>query len=204
MSPFFGFFRPEWRDDVQLYSVRQRTYSPLLGTWLQRDPLGLADLYEPMPNLLAYDSDDPLNTTDPFGLYSCVSVTLRNVTRILPQSRAWCVSFCAGDGVASMTCTRTVRRCYILGIFHVYTSIVEWNTCRCKPPKKKKKKKKKWKGSSKAVGNCPPGCGVFPAEGDTKDECEAAALAACEGANCTRHDCEYSCQCKHAHCFPTS
>ncbi len=48
------------------YHFWARTYSPHLGRWLQRDPLGYVDgvgLYE-------YVRSGPLNGTDPFGLYT--------------------------------------------------------------------------------------------------------------------------------------
>lgn len=49
-----------------LYNIRIRTYSPQLGVWLQRDPIGLAD----GPNLYAYVGCHPLTFVDPLGLQS--------------------------------------------------------------------------------------------------------------------------------------
>jgi len=58
---FGGYF---FDNETGLYSVRNRTYHPNLGCWMQRDPLGYADgmsLYE-------YCRSGPLGTTDSSGL----------------------------------------------------------------------------------------------------------------------------------------
>jgi RHS repeat-associated protein len=49
---------------VGLYQFYARTYSPELGRWLQRDPLGYVDGV----NLYEYESGRPLKWTDPLGL----------------------------------------------------------------------------------------------------------------------------------------
>ena len=51
-----------------LYDFRARVYSPMLGRFLQPDPIGT----QGGVNLYAYASNDPLNATDVFGL-DCVS-----------------------------------------------------------------------------------------------------------------------------------
>ena len=54
----------EWDDDADLYYFRNRWYSPRLGRFMQRDPMGYVDgasLYE-----LA--SSEPVNKVDPLGL----------------------------------------------------------------------------------------------------------------------------------------
>ena len=49
---------------TQLYSVRYRSYHPVLGSWCQRDPIG----YVAGMNLTRFASSSPLNSFDPFGL----------------------------------------------------------------------------------------------------------------------------------------
>ncbi len=54
--------------ETQQYHVRNRCYDPLLGRWLERDPLGLTDGM----NLFEYTRSNPVTNIDPFGLGSCV------------------------------------------------------------------------------------------------------------------------------------
>jgi RHS repeat-associated protein len=54
--------------ETGLYFYRARYYSPVLGRFLQADPLGYTDSF----NLYAYTDNDPVNGTDPSGQYECV------------------------------------------------------------------------------------------------------------------------------------
>ena len=50
--------------ETQLYYVRNRTYNPLLGRWLTRDPIG----YQDGPNTYEYVISNAANFLDTFGL----------------------------------------------------------------------------------------------------------------------------------------
>jgi len=60
----FGFTGQLWLPSVQLYYFKARMYSPQLGRFMQRDPLG----YAAGLNLYAYAGGDPVNARDPSGL----------------------------------------------------------------------------------------------------------------------------------------
>ena len=51
--------------DVEMYHVRNRVYHPMLGTWLQRDPIG----YDGGINLYEHVRSTPTLYLDPFGLW---------------------------------------------------------------------------------------------------------------------------------------
>jgi len=55
-----------WMTGLNLYDLRNRFYSPDLGRFLQPDPIGFAG--DPT-NLYRYCGGDPVNNTDPFGLW---------------------------------------------------------------------------------------------------------------------------------------
>ncbi len=56
--------------ETQLYYVRNRTYSPVLGRWIQRDPIG----YSGGINLYAYVESSPVGKVDANGLYAFAGV----------------------------------------------------------------------------------------------------------------------------------
>lgn len=56
-------------DASNLTYMQARYYDPVIGRFLEADPLG----YKDQLNLYAYVGNDPINRTDPFGKYECVS-----------------------------------------------------------------------------------------------------------------------------------
>lgn len=61
----YGFTGREHDPDTGLVYYRARWYDPRLGRFISEDPAGL----DAGPNLYAYVGNDPLNKTDPLGLY---------------------------------------------------------------------------------------------------------------------------------------
>ena len=60
----FGFAGMFWSSEANLALARFRAYDPVLGRWLNRDPIGEAG----DPNLYAYARENPVRWTDPLGL----------------------------------------------------------------------------------------------------------------------------------------
>lgn len=52
--------------ECELYSVRFRHYSPAMGRWMERDPIGYYD----SPNLYIYGNSGPVLSVDSYGLAS--------------------------------------------------------------------------------------------------------------------------------------
>ena len=62
----FAFSSKEWEPSAGLYYYGYRWYSPGLGRWLSRDPLG--EQADPLHNLYRFVGNNPLNAVDPLGL----------------------------------------------------------------------------------------------------------------------------------------
>jgi RHS repeat-associated protein len=85
--------------DAQLYHVRRRTYHPVLGRWLQRDPL----IYVDGIGLYEYVKSNPTNRQDFTGTFSC---------------QFWCTAAflaCAGaageSGIGFIACAISYHLC---------------------------------------------------------------------------------------------
>lgn len=170
-------------------------YHPQLGTFLTRDPLaeeGQPDLLsdnnwfgrwlDMMKNLYGYANDNPVNATDPLGLF------------VTPPPPLLPLVVAGGVGVGVGTVTAT----YVTD--PLVERLVKWwyvpDT---------RLGKEVWKGSCKARGTCPPGCGVFQATGPSQAACEQIAFQNCVEAGCNTPGCKpYNCQCGHCYCIRVS
>lgn len=77
------------------YQYRARYYDPVLGIFLSMDPIGTKD----DPNLYGYVANDPVNKTDPTGLYECTLGGRRcdEIERALQRARREAEKYEAGS-----------------------------------------------------------------------------------------------------------
>ena len=82
--------------ETQLYYVRNRTYNPVLGRWIQRDPIGYAGGI----NLYGYVESAPVGGVDASGFFMGIGGFFHTITNGIGDGLYWTGSQIAGAGSA--------------------------------------------------------------------------------------------------------
>jgi RHS repeat-associated protein len=120
-----------WDRETGLYQVRNRTYHPTLGRWIQKDPLG----YDDGMNLYEYVESNPTGYIDPTGLIRRRIVPLPPGSIPIPcppMVHTVCNTQCVRDGYGrGSDPTRT--RCYRTVTGNVANCDCKCNACNPGP-----------------------------------------------------------------------
>ena len=90
-------------DETGFYHMRARDYSPALGRFLQRDPIGIWTDEPNLGNGLAFVANNPIGQRDPLGLqqgHGCRGLGCLSPGSVVPQKRG---HGCPGYGCTSPT-----------------------------------------------------------------------------------------------------
>ena len=91
----FGYTGQVWLPELGMWYYKARIYSPMLGRFLQTDPVG----YHADINIYEYASDDPVNRSDPSGLEDGCGTAFKD------QSAAGCRTYRNSEAESSSSGT---------------------------------------------------------------------------------------------------